>query len=214
MKQKGPGHNQLFSTGPDIKCVYNVFNLTVVSCSRCEAIRNERDFARRENQTLNRKIQELNNIIKEKSEYYQEENQALQNTLESVKEEQGNNLQRLSENLEAAKKDQEQRRRQLGRENKELKEEVTKKKSEVDKILAREQKKNKKLEDSGYKFRAELEAKDVELQTMTVENKRLHEESNAEKPKCVDDLREEVGRLCQMPWPGRKCFTCVVATSL
>ncbi|XP_044179727.1 E3 ubiquitin-protein ligase hecd-1-like [Acropora millepora] len=171
-------------------------------CSRCEGFRNERDSARRENQTLNRKIKELNNMITKKSEYHQEENQVLQNSLERVKSEQENS-QKLYENLEAEKKDQEQKIRQLTSENKELKQEVTKKTSEIGKILAREQKKNKKLKDSRDKFQAEIEAKDVELQKMREENKRLHEESNAEKPKCDDDLREEVGRLFQMPWPGR-----------
>ena len=193
----------------------NVFNLTDESCSRGEGLRNEKDPARRENQALNRKIQELSNIIKLKSKYYQEENQVLQSSLERVKSEK-ENLQRLYENLEAEKKDQEQMIRQLTSENKELRQEDTKKKSEVDKILAREQKKNKKLKDSRDKFQAEIDAKDVELQKMRVENKRLHEEleNKAEKPKCDDHPREEVGRLWQTPWPGRKCFTCVVVTSL
>ena len=131
---------------------------------------------------MNRKFQKLNNIIKEKNEYYQQS----------------------FENLATAKKDQEQRIRQLGRANEELKEEVTKKKSEVDKM----RKKNKKLKDSRDKFRAEVEAIDVELQNMTVENKRLHEESRS----MCGYLREEVRRLREMP--GRKCFSCVVVTSL
>ncbi|XP_067021487.1 E3 ubiquitin-protein ligase hecd-1-like [Acropora muricata] len=167
-------------------------------CSRCDRLRNERDSERRENQSLNRKIQELNNTIKKESEYNQEEKQVLQNSLERVKEEKGN-LQRLFENLEAEKKDQEHIMRQLAKEKKDLKDEVNKKQSEVDKM----KKKNKKLEERRDKLQAEVDSKDVELQNMTVENKRLHEESNAEKPKCDDDLKEEVGRLCQMPWPGR-----------
>ncbi|XP_067022585.1 uncharacterized protein [Acropora muricata] len=172
------------------------------SCWRCEGLRNERDSARRENQALNRKIKELNNMITKNSEYHQEENQVLQNSLERVKSEK-ENLQRLYENLEAEKKGHEQIIRQLTSENKELKQEVTKKTSEIGKILAREQKKNKKLKDSRDKFQAEIEAKDVELQKMREENKRLHEESNAEKPKCDDHPREEVGSLWQMPCPGR-----------
>ena len=134
-----------------------VFNLTDESCSRCEGLRNERDSARRENQILNRKINELNNTITKKSEYHQEEKQVLENNLEAVKSEK-EKLQKSYENLETEKKDHEQMIRQLTSDNKE----VTKKKSEVDKILAREQKKNKKLKDSRDKFQAEDGIRDVE----------------------------------------------------
>ena len=201
-ERKGPGQNQLFSFA------YNVFNLTDESCSRCKGLRNQRDSARGENLGLYRKINQLKNTITEKSENHQGEYQALQNKLKGVESEQ-EKLQKLNEDLEAEKKRQEQVIRNLRSDNNDIRKKANNKKSEFEKALAREQKDQKKLKD---KLQAEIDAKDVELQKMREENKRLHEESNAEKLKCDDHPREEVGRLLQMPWPGRKCFTCVVVT--
>jgi len=159
------------------------------SCSRCEGFRNERDSARKKNQTLEKEIQ----VLKRKSENYQRVNQELQKSLECVKEEQ-RNLQLLSENLEAAKKEQEEKIGQLKRKNKELENKVIRKMSEFDKILAREQKLKKKVEDCVKKSLAETKTKNVELESMSVENKRLNEESNAVRSKN-DKLRQQVKRL-------------------
>ena len=102
-----------------------VFNLTDESCSRCEGLKNERDSARRQNQTLEKKIQEWRSV----SEDYQRENQELQENLKSVKEEHGI-LQLSSRELEATKEEQQQKIRQLQRENTELGDKVTKQTSE------------------------------------------------------------------------------------
>lgn len=172
------------------------------SCSRCEGFRNERDCARRKNQTLEKEIQ----VLKTKSEDYQRINQELQKSLESVKEEQ-RNLQLLSENLEAAKKEQEEKIGQLKRKNEEPENKVTKNTSEFEKILASEQKLRKIL-DCLEKSLADFKAKNVELENMSEENKPLHEESNAERSKC-DDLTTEIRRLNLRLSPkkaGRKCF--------
>ena len=103
----------------------SVFNLTDESCSRCEGLKNERDSARRQNQTLEKKIQEWSSV----SEDYQRENQELQENLKSVKEEHGI-LQLSSRELEAAKEEQQQKIRQLQRKNTELGDKVTKQTSE------------------------------------------------------------------------------------
>ena len=137
--------------------INNVFNFTEESCSRCEGFRNERDSARRENQTLEKEIQ----VLKKKTENYQRVTQVLQKSLESVKEEQ-RNLQLLSENLEAAKKEQEEKMGQLKRKNEEPENKVTKKTSEFEKILASEQKLRKVL-DCLEKSLADFKAKSVEL---------------------------------------------------
>ncbi|XP_015750977.1 PREDICTED: uncharacterized protein LOC107330958 [Acropora digitifera] len=158
------------------------------SCSRCEGFRNERDSARRKNQTLEKEIQ----ILKTKSEDYQRISQELQKSLESVKEEQ-RNLQLLSENLEAAKKEQQEKIGQPKRKNEEPENKVTKNTSEFEKILASEQKLRKAL-DCLEKSLAEFKAKNVELENMSEEKKPLHEKSNAERSKC-DDLRKEIRRL-------------------
>ena len=102
-----------------------VFNLTDESCSRCEGLKNERDSARRQNQTLEKKIQEWRSV----SEDYQRENQELQENLKSVKEEL-RILQLSSRELEAAKEEQQQQIRQLQRKNTELADKVTKQTSE------------------------------------------------------------------------------------
>ena len=107
-------------------------------------------------------------------------------------------IRKLKRELEAAKKEQE-KIKPLQRENKQLKDKVTKKTLE----LAREQQIKRKLKNSLEKFQAETKDKEVLLKNMRVENKRLHEQSNAEKSKC-DALSEEVRRLKEMP--GRKCF--------
>ena len=109
-------------------------------------------------------------------------------------------IRKLKRELEAAKKEQEKIKK-LQRENKQLKDKVNKKTFE--KILAREQQIKRKLKNSLDKIQAETKDKEVLLKNMRVENKRLHEESNAEKSKC-DALSEEVRRLKEMP--GRKCF--------
>ena len=106
----------------------------------------------------------------------------------------------MKRELEAAKKEQE-KIKQLQRENKQLKDKVNKKTFE--KILAREQQIKRKLKNSLDKIQAQTKDKEVLLKNMRVENKRLHEESNAERSKC-DALSEEVRRLKEMP--GRKCF--------
>ena len=173
----------------------SVFNLTGESCSRCEGFRNDRDSARRENQTLEKKIQEWRSI----SEDYLRQNQKLQENLKSVKDEHGI-LQLSSGKLEAAKEEQQQKIGQLERKNRELGDKVTKQTSE----LVREKKKNnKQLKDCREHFQAEAKAKDVSLENMTVERERLHEEVKAERSKC-DELREKVKRWREMP--GRKCF--------
>ena len=111
--------------------INDVFNLTDESCSRCEGLEDERDSARRENQTLENEIQEL----KKKSEDYQRKNQALLKNLESVKEKH-RNLELLSENLEAADKEQQEKMRQLQTKNEELEFKVTNSKSELKELLA------------------------------------------------------------------------------
>ena len=103
----------------------SVFNLTDESCSRCEGLKNERDSARRQNQTLEKKIQEWRSV----SEDYQRENQELQENLKSVKEEHGI-LQLSSRELEATKEEQQQKISQLQRKNTELGDKVTKQTSE------------------------------------------------------------------------------------
>ena len=113
-----------------------------------------------------------------------------------------NKQEKQSENLEAAKAEQE-KIRQLHLENKQLKEKVTEKTLEYEKILARKRQIKRKLKNSLEKIQAESKDKEVLLMNMRVENKRLHEESNAERSKC-DALSEEVRRLREMP--GRKCF--------
>ena len=126
--------------------------------------------------------------------------------MESVQEEQ-RNLQLLSENLEAAKKEQQEKIGQLKRKNEEPENKVTKKTSEFEKILASEQKLRKVLDCLG-KSLADFKAKNVELENMSEENKPLHEESNAERSKCVD-LTAEIRRLNLTLSPkmaGRKCF--------
>ena len=135
-------------------------------------------------------------VLKEKSEDYKRKNQALQKNLESVKEKQGH-LQLLSENLEAEKKKQQGKIIQLKRKNKNLENEV------AEKMLAHEQELRKTEEDCLQKALAQIKAKDVELENMRVENKRLHEDCNTERSKC-DALGEEVTRLREMR--GRKCF--------
>ena len=170
------------------------FNFIEEFCSRCEGLRNERDSARRENQTLEEEIQVFKNI----SEDNQRKSQALQKILDSVKEEQGNLL--SSENLEAAKKEQQEKIRRCQREVEKLQDKVTKKTSEFEKKLAHEQQLKKKLEE---KFQAGTKAKDILLEQMSVENERLIEEGNAERSKCYD-LRKEGRRLREMA--GRKCF--------
>ena len=84
---------------------------------------------------------------------------------------------------------------QLQRENKQLKEKVTKK------MFAFE----KKLKDRLKKFQTNTKDKDVlpKPENLRLKNKRLHEQSNAEKSKC-DALGEEVRRLKEIS--GRKCF--------
>ena len=111
-------------------------------------------------------------------------------------------IRKLKRELEAAKKEQE-KIKQLQRENKQLKDKVTKKTLEFEKILTREQQIKRKLKNCLEKVQAEIKDKEVLLKNMRVENKRLHEESNAERSKC-DALSEEVRRLKEMP--GRKCF--------
>ena len=70
--------------------------------------------------------------------------------------------------------------------------------------MAREEKKNnKQLKDCREHFQAEAKAKDVSLENMTVEKKRLHEEVKAERSKC-NELREKVQRWREMT--GRKCL--------
>ena len=103
----------------------SVFNLTDESCSRCEGLKNERDSARKQNQTLEKKIQECRSV----SEDYQRENQELQENLKSVKEEHGI-LQLSSRELEATKEELQQQIRQLQRKNTELADKVTKQTSE------------------------------------------------------------------------------------
>ena len=182
--------------------INNVFNFIEESCSRCEGFRNERDSARRKIQTLEKEIQ----VLKKNSEDCQGINQTLHKNLESLKEEQGN-LQLLLENLEAVKKEQQGKITKLTRENKELENKVTKKTSEIEKILAREQELKKKVEECVRKSLEDTKTKDVELENMSVENKRLYEESNAARSKC-DKLREQVKRLKLRlrEMPGGKCF--------
>ena len=122
-------------------------------------------------------------------------------------EEEHRNLELLSENLEAAKKEQEEKIGQLKRKNKELGNKFIKKTSESEKILVREQKLKKKVEDCVKKSRAETETKNVELESMSVENKRLSEESNAVRLKN-DKLTQKVKRLKLRlkEMPERKCF--------
>jgi len=164
------------------------------SCSRCEGLKNERDSARRKNETLENKIQEWRSI----SEVYLRQNQELQENLKSVKEEDGI-LQLSSRELEAAKEEQQQKIRQLQRKNTDLGDKVTKQTSEYLKTLAREKKKNKKqLKDCREHFQAEAKANIVSLENMTVEKKRLQKEIKAERSKC-DDLRKEVKRWREMP---------------
>ena len=103
-----------------------------------------------------------------------------------------NKQEKQSKNREAGKGKQEKR---LQRENKELTEKVAKKTLEFEKIL-------KKLKDSLEKCQAQTKDKDVLLRKMRLENKRLHEQSNAERSKC-DTLSEEVRRLKEIS--GRKC---------
>ena len=171
--------------------INSVFNFTGDSLSSFEDLRNERDSAKRENQSLEKEIQEL----KKKSEYCKQENQAPQKNLGSVKDEQGN-LQKslLSENPAAAKKEQETIK-QLERKNTELDENVTKKTSEIE-ALKQELQKLQKLQ----KPEAETKAKDYELKNMKVENKHFHQDSNAKcgalsKGKEVKRLREMTGRV-------------------
>ncbi|XP_015750970.1 PREDICTED: golgin subfamily A member 6-like protein 2 isoform X2 [Acropora digitifera] len=110
-----------------------------------------------------------------------------------------------SKNREAAKEKQEKR---LQRENKQLTEKVAKKTLEFEKILAREQQMKKKLKDSLEKCQAQTKDKDVLLKKMRLENKRLHEQSNAERSKC-DTLSEEVRRLKEISGhePCSRCAT-------
>ena len=177
----------------------SVFNLTDESCSRCEGLKNERDSARRKNQTLENKIQEWRSI----SEDYLRQNQELQENLKSVKEEHGI-LQLSSRELVATKEEQQQKIRQLQRKNTDLGDKVTKQTSEYLKTLAREKKKNKKqLKDCREHFQAEAKANIVSLENMTVEKKRLQKEIKAQRSKC-DDLKKEVKRWREMP--GRKYF--------
>ena len=153
--------------------INDIFNLTDESTSCYEGLKDERDSARRENKTLEKEIQQL----KKEKEDYEREKQTLQKNLESVKAEQGN---QSSENLEAAKKEM----RRLQGENRELKKQVKKQKSEFE----------RRLKENLKSSQAEAKAKAVELQKIKLANKRLQEESNAERSKC-DDLREEVRRL-------------------
>ena len=113
-----------------------------------------------------------------------------------------NKLEKQSKNREAAKEKQEKR---LQRENKQLTEKVAKKTLDFEKILAREQQMKKKLKDSLEKCQAQTKDKDVLLEKMRLENKRLPEQSNAEKSKC-DALSEEVRRLKEISGRVRKCF--------
>ena len=110
-----------------------------------------------------------------------------------------NKLEKQSKNREAAKEKQEKR---LQRENKQLTEKVAMKTLKFEKILAREQQMKKKLKDTLEKCQAQTKDKDVLLKKMRLENKRLHERSNAERSKC-DTLSEEVRRLKEIS--GRKC---------
>ena len=179
--------------------INSVFNFTGESCSRCEGIRNERDSAKRKNETQEKEIK----VLKKKSKDYQRRKRALQERLESVEKEQ-RSLKLFSEmNLEKAKKGQEEKIGQLIRKIKVLENEVTKKTSEVKNILAH----MKKVEDCAKKSLAETETKDVELENMSVQNKRLNEESNALRSER-DKLREEVEtlRLRLRKMPERKCF--------
>ena len=176
----------------------SVFNLTDESCSRCEGLKNDRDSARRQNQTLEKKIQEWRSV----SEDYLRQNQELQENLKSVKEEHGI-LQLSSRELEAAKEEQQLKIRQLQRKNSYLGDKVTKQTSEYLKTLELEKKNKKQLKDCREHFQAEAKANIVSLENMTVEKKRLQKEIKAERSKC-DDLRKEVKRWREMP--GRKCF--------
>ena len=177
----------------------SVFNLTDESCSRCEGLKNERDSARRENQTLENKIQEWRSI----SEDYLRQNQELQENLKSVKEEHGI-LQLSSRKLEAAKEEQQQKIRQLQRKNRDLGHKVTEQTSEYQKTLQHEKKKNnKQLKDCRERFQEEAQANIASLENMIEEKRLLRKEIKAERSKC-EDLGEEVKRLREMP--GRKCF--------
>ena len=155
-----------------------VFNLIDESSSPYEGLKKERDFARRENQTLEKEIEEL----RKKSEDYERENQAL-------------------------RKEQQEMMRQLQRKDEELEEKVTNRTSEFEKMLAREQKLRKNAEDCLEKSLAETKAKDVLLENMSAENKHLQDESNAKRSKC-DDLREEVRLNLRLSGEitGRKYF--------
>ena len=196
--------------------INGVFNFTEESCSRCERFRNERDSARRKIQILEKEIQ----VLKKNSEDCEGINQTLHKNLENLKEEQGN-LQLPLENLEVVKKEQQGKITKLTRKNKELENKVTKKTSEIEKILAREQKLKKKVEECVKKSLKDTKTKDVELEKMSVENKllyeenkrlheenkRLHEESNVVRSNW-DKLREQVKRwkLRLREMPERKWF--------
>ena len=86
--------------------ITDVFNLTDESYTCCEGLKNERNSARRKNQTLEKEIQEL----KKKSEDDQRENQALQ-------------------------KEQQEKIRQFQRKNEELEGKVTNRTSELKELL-------------------------------------------------------------------------------
>ena len=109
--------------------INDIFNLTDEFSSRYEDLKDERDLARRENQTLKKEIKEL----KKKSEDYEQENQALQKNLESTKEER-RKVQLLSRNLEAEKKEQEEKIRLLQMTNEELQDTLTNKTSKLEEL--------------------------------------------------------------------------------
>ena len=140
--------------------------------------------------------------MKQDKENFKEDDERLLQKRDYLDEE--NKQEKHSENLEAAKEEQE-KIKQLQRENKQLKEKVTEKTFGFEKILAREQQMKKKLKDSLEKCQAQTKDKDVLLKKMRLENKRLHEQSNAEKSKC-DALSEEVRRLKEISGRVRKCF--------
>ena len=101
--------------------INDIFNLTVESTSRYEDLKDERDSARRENQTLKKEIKEL----KKKRKDYQGESQPLQK-----------NLQFFSWKLEPANEEQQQKMGQPQGKYKELEDKVTNRTPELKELPA------------------------------------------------------------------------------
>ena len=138
----------------------------------------------RKKKTTNESLSQKEQDQARQKENFEEEDESLLQKCDYVDEK--NKQEKQSENLEAAKGEQE-KITQLQMENKQPKGKVTKKMWGFE----------KKLRD-GFK-KIQTKTKDLRLK-----DKRLHEQSNAERSNDCDALGEEVGILKEIS--GRKCF--------